>query len=233
MTERLYQMCQHKTLPIHKVCEVGVYFPETSNVLRFIQDGTPALLVEADPLCIERIQQAFAAYPQVNIFPVAIWDEPGTVTLYRAQASTFVSTVEGAPALVNDGYQAEEADRFTAEARRFSELDPGDIDLLSIDIEGAEWFVLKHLQSRPLVIALETHAAQYTNPHLPEIMAWMQKNGYALWFLDNTDSVYVHQHRVPRSALEQIYWGGMTIISLAQHRLKAWRRKLRRALIRR
>ena len=43
------------------------------------------------------------------------------------------------------------------------------IDLLSVDTEGCEWFVLQTLRSRPAVISIETHGGLYLNPHRDEI----------------------------------------------------------------
>jgi hypothetical protein len=57
----------------------------------------------------------------------------------------------------------------------FDRLDDGSIDLISIDTEGSEWFVLKYITSRPDVISIETHGAAYTNPYLDEIQRWMRE----------------------------------------------------------
>ena len=38
---------------------------------------------------------------------------------------------------------------------------------------------------------METHGARYVNPFLPEILSWMRKHDYAVWYRDKSDSVYV------------------------------------------
>jgi FkbM family methyltransferase len=231
MSARLYRMCKRKGITPSRVAEVGVYFPETSNVLEFIRDGVPAMLVEADPVCIEKIREYFSSYPNVSIQPYAVWDHNGHVALYRANSSTFVGELKGTPAQVNDAYVPDEGDRFEAEARRFSEIDCGDIDVLSIDIEGAEWFVLKHLRSRPRIITLETHAAQYNNPYISQIAQWMRDNGYRRWFIDNTDSVYVRHDAAEFTLPERFRATVGSIFRLARHRLKAVKRKIRDRLV--
>jgi len=231
VSERLHRMCRRKGLQIRQVAEVGVYWPETSNVLAFVREGIPAMLVEADPQCLARIREFFSPWKDVRIVPCAVWDEDGRITLYRANSSTFASGVSGSPAQVNDAYVPGEGDGFEVEARRFSGIDDGGIDLLSIDIEGAEWYVLKHLRSRPRVIALETHAAEYRNPHLGQIERWMAENGYVLWFIDHTDTVYARRDAVDIGTAERGWLWVDGRLRLLRHRLKGWKRAARRALL--
>lgn len=230
MTARLYEMCRRKGITPSRVAEVGVYMPELSNVLGFVQDGIPAELIEADPICVAQMRIYFAGADNVRIIPYAVWDSNGRISLYRAKASTFVANVGEAPAIVNDGYRPREEDRFEVEARRFGELDPGDIDLLSIDIEGAEWHVLKDLRSRPRVIAIETHAARYRNPRLDEISRWMDERGYERWFVDGSDTVYVRRDAVDFSTLERIRNRATTAFALLRNRMQRSRRALKAAL---
>ena len=187
---KLYKKTKAKKIDIAHACEVGVYLPETSNVIDFIQDNIRTTLVEADPLIVEKIKAIFGSY-NIDIKPVAVWDKPGTIQLSRVGASTFVSELKSSPAIENDGYQPREEDRFEVESKRFSDLDDGTIDLLSIDIEGSEWYVLKYLKSKPKVISVETHGKYYTNPNLTEIRNWMTTNHYHPWYKDKSDTVFV------------------------------------------
>lgn len=230
MSTRLYDMCKRKGIAPTRVAEVGVYMPELSNVLGFVRDGIPAELVEADPVCVEQMRAYFAGNDNVRILPYAVWDSNERISLYRANASTFVGGVGQAPAIVNDGYRPREEDRFEVEARRFGDLDPGDIDLLSIDIEGAEWYVLKGLCSRPRVIAIETHAARYSNPHLDDIRRWMEENGYDRWFIDGSDTVYVRRDAVAFGRLELLGNRAAIAFALLRNRMKRWRRSLKAAV---
>ncbi|CAN5413590.1 hypothetical protein BH10BAC6_BH10BAC6_16650 [soil metagenome] len=175
--------------PLH-VCEVGVYVPDTSNVLGFIRDGVRTTLVEADPQIVEQCQAKFIGMDHVSIHGVAVSDAAGALRLYRVGASTFAEGLPDAPALSNDSYTPNDSDSFTVDAVRFSAIDDGTIDVLSIDVEGGEWYVIRHMVSRPLVISIETGVKHYTNPFMTEISRWMSDHGYRPWYRDGSDTVY-------------------------------------------
>ncbi len=198
MNEKFYRKVTRLGIEPQHVAEVGVYFPETSNILGFIEDGVRADLFEADPLCGEKIRARFDGYDNVRIYPYAIYHKRTTLGLYRAAASTFVRDVPSSPALANDGYQPREQDLFHVEARLFSDFDEGSIDVLSIDVEGCEWYVIQHLVSRPKVISLEMGGKKrYINPHAREISEWMDENGYVIWYKDKPDVVFIKKELRP------------------------------------
>lgn len=91
---------------------------------------------------------------------------------------------------MNDNYVSDSENKINVEAKTFDEIDDGTIDLLSVDIEGGEWFVIKHLKSKPGVISIETHWKNYSNPYLKEIYGWMNKHGYKVWYVDKSDTVF-------------------------------------------
>jgi FkbM family methyltransferase len=189
--KKLYGKVRSKNLAVTHVCEVGVWLPEMSNVLDFIiKDRLRTTLVEPDPKSIAAIKTYFRDYPNVELLPFAAFDHDGTLELVQRNASTFVSTLPYSPAQVNDHYQIRKEDTFTVECRRFDELDDATIDLLSVDTEGSEWYVINYLKSRPLVISVEMHGKSYLNPYYNEIAAWMAHEGYDKWYMDKTDIVY-------------------------------------------
>ena len=190
--KRIYQKLLDKKIAFQHVCEIGVYLPETSNIIDFIKDGVKATLVEADPVTVEKIRDYFKGY-NITIHPFAVWDTNGTLQFSKAASSTFATELPNSPALENDNYQIDAANTFEVPCRVFSDLDEGNIDLLSIDIEGGEWYALKHLTSRPKVISVETHGKYYTNPFLQEINNWIRENGYEIWFKDGSDTVFIKQ----------------------------------------
>jgi FkbM family methyltransferase len=193
MNERLYRKTRILEYKFGHVAEVGVYLPESSNILGFIKDGVRADLYEPDPECIVKMKEYFKDNSNVRIFPYAIFAEKGSIRLYRDGASTFAADLKSSPALANDRYQPAPEDIFYAEARVFSDFDDGTIDLLSIDTEGCEWYVLMHLKSRPLVISLETGWKKYRNPFLSLIRDWMKENGYRKWYRDRSDTIYLRR----------------------------------------
>ena len=186
----LYRKVSSKTIPIQKVCEVGVYLPETSNIIDFIKEGKETILVEPEPNSIQAIKSYFQDYSNVTLIPIAIYKHNGTLTLAKAEASTFVSDLPMSPALINDQYQIDANKNIDVECKVFSDIDEGDIDLLSIDTEGSEWYVLLTMVSRPKIISIETHGKFYINPFLKDIKNWMKENDYQVWFKDNSDTVF-------------------------------------------
>ena len=200
----LYQKLKSKGyLPEH-VAEVGVYMPETSNIYDYIIAGIQTTLVEPDPESIRRIEDSFGHLSNVTLHRVASYDHVGVIALSQRDASTFVSQLESSPAIVNDGYVVSKNDQFSVECTTFDKIDDGTIDLLSIDTEGSEWFVLKYLKSRPDVISIETHGAAYVNPHIDNIEHWMRTNNYSMFYKDNSDSVYVLTSKVKLSSADAL-----------------------------
>lgn len=215
----LFQKLKKKKYSPQQICEVGVYLPEESNVLHFIKQGVATTLVEADPNYMQQCKDYFSEYPQVDYVEAAVFDKKGTIQLCRKASSTFISSLDASPALINDGYQVTEEDKFTAQSITFDEVDRGHIDLLSVDIEGAEWYVIKHMVSRPPIISLETHGKYYINSKIKEISTWMAKNNYQIWYKDRSDTVYVKRGTFPISILENVSLL-MTNINLSLIRLK-------------
>jgi FkbM family methyltransferase len=204
MEKKIYRKTKSKKISIVYVCEVGVFMPQMSNVLDFIvKDRIRATLVEPDPKCQVAIREFFRDYTNVSLLPYAIYDHNGKLELIQRQQSTFVSSLPYSPATINDDYLIKKEDSFTVESRRMDDVDDGSIDLLSIDTEGSEWYVLKYLKSRPLVISVETHGKSYLNPFLAEITAWMQEHGYGRWFKDKADTVYYKEGAFTISSLEK------------------------------
>jgi len=199
----MYQKLRARNLTFHHVCEVGVYIPETSNILDFINNGVRATLVEADPDIAQKIKTAFAT-KNITLYSVAVWDTNGTLKLSKAASSTFATELPTSPALENDRYHISEEKTFEVPSVQFSKIDDGTIDLLSIDIEGGEWYVLKHLVSTPKVLSIETHGKYYTNPFIEQITAWLERREYMLWYKDGSDSVYIKRGLFPISIFDKM-----------------------------
>lgn len=203
-TKEIYRRIKSRAIPVQCVCEVGVYLPETSNVGDFIRGGIETILVEPDPASLAAIRAYFRDRQNITLHPVAVYEHNGTLTLAKAGASTFVSDLPSSPALVNDDYRIDTTNTITVDCRLFSTLDNGRIDLLSIDTEGCEWYVLKHMQSRPAIISVETHGKYYTNPFIDEIEAWIAANRYHIWYKDKSDTVYFREGVLELSLSEKL-----------------------------
>jgi len=194
VSNELYKKSKQKRIPIQHVCEVGVFSPELSNILDFItRDRVRTTLVEPGPDNIAAIEKAFGKYAHVHLYPFAIYDHHGVLELAQLGESTFATSLPFSPAMINDSYVVKNEDTFSVECVRFDEIDDGTIDLLSVDTEGCEWYVLKYMKSRPAIISLETHGKVYSNPYLSEINGWMAANGYKRWFINRTDTIYYRE----------------------------------------
>jgi len=191
MNETLYNKCRQKGFSPEHVCEVGVYYPETSNILGFIKEGVKSTLVEPLPGCITAINNAFGNLNNVYLHPVAVSGNSGEIDLFLAESSSFAADISSSPALKNDKYSKSEGETITVRSVTFDMIDDGTIDLLSIDTEGSEWFVLKHMVSRPAVISVELKTKHYVNPFLKEIQMWMETNGYEIWYIEKSDTVFI------------------------------------------
>ena len=220
----IYARLKRRGILFQHVCEVGVYLPETSNIIDFIKAGVRATLVEADPDTVAKIKDYFLGY-NIQVVPVAVWDNNGVIKLSKAAASTFVTQLQSSPAIVNDDYKVSEENTFKVPCLKFSEIDDGTIDLLSVDIEGGEWYVVKHLISRPSVISIETHGKYYTNPFIKEIESWMAHENYITWYKDLSDTVFIKRDLLQPTTSEIV----STQLTLFKLSLKKFKRILKGA----
>ena len=205
------------------VAEVGVWHPQTSNVRGYIHQGIRTTLVEPDPESIALIRKEWPG-DNLSLHEVAIFERNGELELCKRAASTFVKSLTSSPTLVNDDFDLNSAETFTVRAQVFNEIDDGSIDLISIDTEGSEWYVLQNMLSRPAVISVETHGGMYINPNIEKINNWMMENGYVIWYKDNSDSVYVQADRIPVSAQDKV----LLFLKNIRLALRAGRKRLKR-----
>ena len=180
--------------PTH-VAEVGVYHPETSTIYEYLQNDVRCTLVEPDPSSISLIKDKFKNNKHLTLYEVAIFDYNGYLELIKKDASSFVSEMEHSPARINDDVIINKADRFRVESKTFDQIDDGTIDLLSVDVEGCEWFVIKHMISQPHIISLETHGGIYINPYIKEILDWMSENKYVIYYKTKSDTIFVQKEK--------------------------------------
>ena len=147
------------------------------------------MLFEPLPEYHDQIAAAARHLKNVELYNVAIGDENGMTRFHTAGTSSSIAGVSS-PAAQHSGKE----DDFSIEVRvrKISEYDYGQIDILRVDTEGAEWFCLKHLVSRPKQIVVETYndLGSYVNPYLIEIQDWAESNGYRRTSVRDSDFVY-------------------------------------------
>ena len=56
---RFYNKLKNKKYKPQRICEVGVYLPEESNIIGFIRDNVATTLVEANPKYVLKINEYF------------------------------------------------------------------------------------------------------------------------------------------------------------------------------
>ena len=175
------------------VCEVGVYSPEISQIKDLVPDSKKVIMIEPQVGRADAIKLTFKDYDYVTVHNVAIYKENvDRIKLYCKNQAAFIEGL-ASPEVVIKKYVPTENDAFYVEAKTFNNYDDGDIDILACDMEGAEWYVIENLISRPKIICLETHYKPplYINPFMKEINEWMIKNNYEKYCEDTSDTVYL------------------------------------------
>jgi FkbM family methyltransferase len=186
----LYSAVMKAGIEISKAAEIGVLSFEASNIKDFIEDGIVCDLYEAVPEFCSNIEANLSEYSNTKLNCYALSDFDGEIELCMAGPSTFNAAQVSSPAINHDGVKKEASEKIKVPCRNFGSIDPGDYDLVSIDIEGAEWSVIRNMKSRPAVLSIETQSRDYVNPELDKITGWLQENGYKVWVWDDTDTIF-------------------------------------------
>ena len=77
------------------------------------------------------------------------------------------------------------------DAVKFSEIDPGNIDVLLADCEGSEIHLLNHLVSKPKLIYVESAPTDFTKPKKEELHKWLEENNYIFVAHDDNDDLFI------------------------------------------
>ncbi len=211
MATEITKKIKREGLRFAHAAEVGVFYPQNCNFYDLIDHELRCTLVEPHPKFADAIRSHFAKFPNVTCHQAAIFEKETTVELVEGSASSYLKSLPDSPGISNDAQTPEQKSSLQVRAVPFSKIDDGSIDLLSVDTEGSEWFVIQTMTSRPKVISLETHGGAYLNPYIKEIEDWMEKNRYELWFLTRTDSVYVKCGVVRLSFLQRFFNTAMAL----------------------
>ena len=214
--ELLYYFMLHPKIALERslidfdpkvVFEIGVGPVELSRSRLFWQTSECHLFEPLEEFQLG-LWEAVDEFPNVHLHEVAIWKENGQVELVTGGETSFIAGVDS-PANQWDRRHKPSPERFIENDRgefmvqgpsrivRTSVLvqadtidiyDQGNIDVLWLDTEGAEYHVLEKLISRPRFISVECKAKMwYTNPHLQEIKDWMNREGYEEAGSDDAD----------------------------------------------
>lgn len=190
MGNKLFSAVQAANLNIQKAAEIGVLTFESSAIKDFIVNGIKCDLYEAIPEFCDDISKKVSPYSNTVLHRTAVSDYQGSMKLCMAGPSTFNAAQRASPAINHDGFDKTTAKTVSVPCADFEQIDPGNYDLISIDVEGGEFAILSRMKSRPLVIALETQSRDYCNPKLGSITDWMVENGYSVWIWNDTDTIF-------------------------------------------
>lgn len=138
----------------------------------------------------EEIKNAISKYPNVELHNIVIYDYNGQCDFIENGQLSYIQGLNSPYVQFGGSHNITKS----ICCARISEFDKGDIDLLLLDMEGADWFALKHLISRPQTIIIETQCSIYHNPFLNEIQEWMQINKYRQIDKVGADSVWEKIH---------------------------------------
>ena len=205
----ILNICKKFNINFSKVVEVGPSWPDVVAAKDIINDkeikNKEIILIEARKNVCEALEQAYKHLQNVKIINCAISRKKGIATMYDYNHSTFLEGLNS-PHVINQGpagISPAKPNRgtgktFNVECDTFDAFDEGDIDILLMDMEGAEFFVIEKMISRPSLIVCETHSLnpdlldkKYINPYIDEIAQWMEEMDYSLYQLTYGDSVFI------------------------------------------
>ena len=155
---------------LRTICEVAV--GPWSLLSRFEGLSQRALFVEPDP---QMAAEAAINFPWAEILRVAVAASVGTANLRKLKGASYIKGIPWAPMFAKSQEKCRAAGKVTVPTMPFNMIDDGQIDVLNLDCEGSEWFVISNMSSRPLLIQIELYPAN--NWHR-ELVAWFAENGY-------------------------------------------------------
>jgi FkbM family methyltransferase len=149
-----------------------------SNSRHFILGGFSAVCVEPDPRPRQRLESLYACREGVHVYGCCCGPARGSASLYLASNSE-LSTLE--PSAVDSSVVISVDVRTLNDILQDAGVDV--VSVLSIDVEGAEWDVLRGLDLsrwRPAFIVIETHSdvTEDVNMNVVEIARYMKSAGY-------------------------------------------------------
>jgi hypothetical protein len=192
--ETIYHRLWHH--PPRMVAEVGVNEPEKCSVAPFLRAGIPGILVEPLPWCAERLRDSF---PTARVIEGVIGDGHGTTILYDRGEGSWIDDVPAGCAPdehVNHSAMQREAfhPQFLRRVPKFPwwQVEHHRLDVLCVDTEGAEWFVVRDMRVLPRLVRLETHFTHsgWRNPYLDRIHERLAYHGYDVLGEDVSDTLW-------------------------------------------
>ncbi len=192
----IFELCKHfPDFKFNHVAEVGIWKANECRSHDFITSGVRTQLFEPHPVAFANLKSVYETHKNAEIHQVAISEVRGKAKFICNESSSYLSTIDAPPCVQDDPhkvYRKNSKQEIEVDCEEFSSYDDGSIDLLLLDMEGAEWSVLSTLKSRPRIIAVETHSEnRYSNPNIDKINRFMNDNTYKVLFRNTSDSFFI------------------------------------------
>jgi FkbM family methyltransferase len=161
-----------------KIFEIGVGNPSICRTANeFVNE---CYLFEANPQIYKQLLQAYGNRPNFHIHNVAIADYDVEIEFSCNGDSSFISDIKS-PASYGPKEYLDSFEKIKIPCKKICNFENDEsIDVILLDMEGSEWFVLKHLISRPKIVIIEMQNSDetYKNPFFNEILNWFKENNY-------------------------------------------------------
>jgi FkbM family methyltransferase len=198
--------------PDHIVLDIGANEGEQSVFAAKRVPRGHVFAFEPSSVVRERLSRNIAAnaLPNITVLPIALSDKPGRMTLFR-------STGRFSDGSYNDGMNTLHARQGVTSASEEVTVDtvdgfiererPPHVDLIKIDVEGAEWSVLAGAratiaQFRPLIILeVENAPAAAAGHTAAEILNLVRSFGYTVYNIGANARLSVPGQRIARDVL--------------------------------
>lgn len=161
-------LCQQHAITPRGIISIGAYDGKTLKRLN-LPNTLKTLLIDANPTAVERLQENFAARPNIQVVQAAIANQNETVTLHLTSlesSSSILPWQQYSKIYPN----IKETQQLTLPSRTLDtlleelHLSPIDFNILILDIQGAELLALEGATQ-----LLNTLDAIYTTVHYQEL----------------------------------------------------------------
>ena len=193
LAEDVFELCRRVRFIPETIVQIGAANAGDFEFMPFIERGSKAILLEPHPEFYKILKEKWGGINNISIFECGIYNKVGKFKFYEKWAATCLEECSKNANYLPDDQVFDENEVFFANCCLFSGFDNGEIDLLLVDTNGAEWYVLEELKSRPKIICLETHYIyrNYKTLFIEKIYAWMTLNNYIIYAKNESDTVFM------------------------------------------
>ena len=205
--ENIVDLCKIVNLYPKNIIEIGIGDHRGIQALEFVEKTGKLIAFEPNPEFYRSIVSQHGNNQNLTILNKGIYKEAGVKRFYDKWACTFIEEMfDFSGAKIQDLYEKNEKDVFECYVNTIDNYDDGQVELLCMDCESCELFVLQKLISRPIIIQIETHSfySEYKPFGIDEIYDWFYNNNYTLLAMNESDSVYIKKEYLDKTEINCI-----------------------------